>query len=163
FRGRTVRALAKAHYRIRHLKLADSIGIDFHKTGFAPYISSLVLFRDRDDVRYIFRERESLPYLFQSGVHHPGMFTLETSRRGTGRRAALATLLLFGKQGLRTLLGHVVEMAEVLREGLESPPDLTVLNGDNVGPVTLFRVYPAGTDTFTIKDRERADAGFQKE
>ena len=33
--------------------------------------------------------------------------------------AALANLLLLGKQGLRTLLGHVVEMAEVLREGLE--------------------------------------------
>ena len=29
--------------------LADSLGIDFHKTGFAPYISSLFLLRDRAD------------------------------------------------------------------------------------------------------------------
>lgn len=161
FRGRTVRALAKAHHRIRHLGLADSIGIDFHKTGYAPYISSLVLFRDRDELRYIYRPRDSLPYLFQSGMHHPGLFTLETSRSGAGPMAALANLLLLGKEGLRTLLGHVVEMAEVLREGLESHPDLTVLNGDNVGPVTLFRVYPPGTDTFTVKDRERSDPTFQ--
>ena len=41
FRPRTVRALAGAHRRIRHLSLADSVGVDFHKTGFTPYISSL--------------------------------------------------------------------------------------------------------------------------
>ena len=122
FRGRTVRALAKAHHRIHHLALADSIGIDFHKTGFAPYISSLVIFRDRQDLRYILRPRESLPYLFQSGAHHPGLFTLETSRSATGPMAALANLLLLGKEGLRTLLGHVVEMAEVLREALVGAP-----------------------------------------
>lgn len=157
FRGRTVRALAAAHYRLRHLALADSIGIDFHKTGYAPYIASLVLLKDRADLARIQRSRDTMPYLFQSGEHHPGMYTLETSRSGTGPLAALANLLLFGKEGYRTLLGHVVEMAEVLREELESHPDLTVLNGDNVGPVTLFRVYPPGVDTFTIKDRERTE------
>jgi hypothetical protein len=46
FRHRTVRAIAGASRRIRHLGLADSIGIDYHKTGFAPYISSAVLVRD---------------------------------------------------------------------------------------------------------------------
>ncbi|MEX2119738.1 MAG: pyridoxal-dependent decarboxylase [Pirellulales bacterium] len=163
FRGRTVRALAAAHHRIRHLKLADSIGIDFHKTGYAPYVSALVLFRDAKDFGFVYRPREAMPYLYQSGLHHPGMYTLETSRSGTGPMAALANLLVLGRQGLRTLLGHVVEMAEVLREGLESHPDLTVLNGDNVGPVTLFRVYPPGVDTFSIKDRERTDPDFQEE
>ncbi|HEY2841936.1 MAG TPA: hypothetical protein VGJ26_22445, partial [Pirellulales bacterium] len=108
-----------------------------------------------------FRPRESLPYLFQSGEHHPGLFTLETSRSAAGPMAALANMLLLGREGLRTLLGHIVEMAESLREALEAHPDLTVLNGDNVGPVTLFRVYPPGADTFTVKERERSDAGFQ--
>jgi L-2,4-diaminobutyrate decarboxylase len=99
-----------------------------------------------------------MPYLFQSGEHHPGMFTLETSRSGTGPMAALASLMLLGKQGLSVLLGHAVEMAEVLREQIESHPNLTVLNGENHGPVTLFRAYPAGVDTFTVKDREQHDA-----
>jgi len=161
FRGRTVRALAQAHHRLKHLKLADSIGIDFHKTGYAPYISSLFLVRTAADFGTIARDRDSMPYLYQSGVHHPGMYTLETSRSGTGPMAALASLLMFGREGYRTLLGHVVEMAEVLREGLESHPYLTVLNGDNVGPVTLFRVYPPGVDTFTIKERERTDPSFR--
>ncbi|MEQ8791661.1 MAG: pyridoxal-dependent decarboxylase [Pirellulaceae bacterium] len=157
FRGRTIRALAEAAYRIRHLPLSDSLGIDFHKTGFAPYISSLVLFRDRHDLAKLTRRRESMPYLFQSGEYHPGKFTLETSRGGGGPLAALANLLLFGKQGLRTLLGHIVEMAEVLRESLESRPEFTVLNGDNVGPVTLFRIYPPGVDTFRAPKEERTD------
>jgi glutamate/tyrosine decarboxylase-like PLP-dependent enzyme len=74
---------------------------------------------------------------------------------------ALANLLLLGKEGYRTLLGHAVEMAEVLREGIESNPHLTVLNGGNVGPVTLFRAYPDGVDTFTIKDREIRDSRFR--
>lgn len=161
FRGRTVRALAAAHHRLKHLKLADSIGIDFHKTGYAPYISSLFLLRDANDFGLVARDKASMPYLFQSGTYHPGMYTLETSRSGTGPMAALANLLMLGREGYRTLLGHVVEMAEVLREGLESHPDTTVLNGDNVGPVTLFRVYPPGVDTFTIKDRERTDPSFE--
>ncbi|MBS0207392.1 MAG: aspartate aminotransferase family protein [Planctomycetes bacterium] len=161
FRGRTVRALAAAHRRIHHLGLADSIGIDFHKTGYAPYISSLILFRQASDLKHISRRREEMPYLFQSGHHHPGMFTLETSRSGAGPMAALGNLLMFGKEGLRTLLGHAVEMAEVLRERLEAHPNLTVLNGENVGPVTLFRVYPNDVDTFSIKDREQSDRKSQ--
>ncbi len=38
-----------------------------------------------------------------------------------------------------------------------------MLNEENVGPVTLFRVYPHGTDTFTIKERERSDPKFQEQ
>jgi len=44
-----------------------------------------------------------------------------------------ANLLLLGEEGLRRCFGHIVEMAEVLREALEAHPDLTVLNGENVG------------------------------
>jgi glutamate/tyrosine decarboxylase-like PLP-dependent enzyme len=146
---------------LKHLKLADSLGIDFHKTGYAPYVSSLFLLRDSAEFGLLARDRSTMPYLFQSGHYHPGMYTLETSRAGTGPMSALANLLMLGREGYRTLLGHVVEMAEVLREALESHPDTTVLNGDNVGPVTLFRVYPPGVDTFTIKDRERSDASFR--
>lgn len=161
FRGRTVRALAAAQYRIQHLALADSIGIDFHKTAYVPYVSSLVLLKNAHDFKHLARSRDSMPYLYQSGEYHPGMFTLETSRSATGPMAALANLLLLGKEGLRTLLGHAVEMAEVLREKIESHPDVTVLNGENVGPVTLFRVYPHGVNTFTIKERERSDPKFR--
>lgn len=41
--------------------------------------------------------------------------------------AAYANLQLFGQVGLRVLLGHLVEMAETLREHLEDHDSTTVL------------------------------------
>ena len=161
FRPRTVRALAGACQRLRHLHLADSIGIDFHKTGFAPYISSLVLFQERDDLRLLMRSQDQMPYLYQFGEHRPGMFTLETSRSGMGALAALANLKLLGKDGLRVMLGHIVEMTQLLREHLEGHAATAVLNRDNFGTVTLFRAYPDGVDTFSIKDHEIDDANYR--
>lgn len=163
FRPRTVRALAGASRRISKLHLADSIGIDFHKTGFAPYNSSLFLVKHRDDFQRLVRGREKMPYLFQTGERHPGVFTLETSRSGSGVLAAYANLRLFGKEGMQAILGHLVEMAELLREHIEGLRSITVLNSENFGPVTLFRVYPDGVDTFTIKQREQTDASAREE
>ena len=161
FRHRTVRAIAGTRRRIEHLSLADSIGIDFHKTGFTPYISTLFLVKNRGDLELINRKQSDTPYLFHDGQYHPGRYTLETSRSGAGPMAALANLRLFGKQGLRSLLGHLITMAESLRERLEGQAWATVVNRGNFGPVTLFRVYPDNVDTFTIRDREEQEAAAE--
>ena len=161
FRPRTIRALAGASRRIRHLSLADSVGIDFHKTGFTPYTSSLVLFKDQADLELVKRQPEQMPYLYQLGEYRPGMYTLETSRAGTGPLAALANFRLFGEQGLRVILGHIVEMTQLLREHLEGHEGTTVLNRENFGTVTLFRAYPVGVDTFSIKAHEFEDAAYR--
>jgi len=161
FQHRTVRSLAGTRRRIQHLPLADSLGVDFHKTGFAPYVSSALLVKEAQDLLLVAREPDSMPYLFQSGHYHPGKITLETSRSGSGPMAALANLRLFGKQGLRSLLGHLVAVAEMLREQLESRACTTVLNRDNFGPVTLFRVYPDGVDTFSMPREERTDSQYR--
>ncbi len=161
FRPRTIRAIAGACRRIRHLNLADSVGIDFHKTGFAPYISSLVLVKDQADLDLLKRTPEQMPYLYHYGQYRPGMFTLETSRAGTGPLAALANLKLFGIEGLRAILGHIIEMTQLLREHLEGHEGTTVLNRGNFGTVTLFRVYPVGVDTFEIKSQEFEDVKYR--
>lgn len=161
FRHRTVRAIAAVTRRIRHLHLADSIGIDYHKTGFAPYISSAFLACDANDLKLIERPKSSTPYLFQSGEYHPAKFSLETTRPGSGPMAALANLMLFGRRGLQALLGHLVTMCEELREHLKGHTATTVLNDGNYGLVTLFRVYPDGVDTFSIPERERTDPGYR--
>ena len=161
FRHRTVRALAGTRRRICDLPLADSVGVDFHKTGFTPYVSSLFLVQDSNDLELITRKQSDTPYLFHDGHYHPGRYTLETSRSGSAPMSALANLRLFGKNGLRALLGHVVSMAEVLREQLEGHASTTVVNRGNFGPVTLFRVYPDGVDTFGVTEREKKDVGFR--
>lgn len=160
FRRRTVRALAGAVRRIRHLHLADSIGIDFHKTGFAPYISSLFLLKRGEEFGLINRDAAMMPYLFQFDQYHPGTFTLETSRGGAGVLAAAANLKLFGVEGMRATLGHLVEMTQLLREHLDGHEATTVLNRENFGTVTIFRVYPPAVDTFDIARQEREDPAF---
>ena len=86
FRHRTVRALAGTARRIRHLGLADSIGVDFHKTGFTPYISSAVLLRDERDFSHLTRRDEDTPYIFQSGDAPPRQVHARDVARG--QRAA---------------------------------------------------------------------------
>ncbi len=121
-----------------------------------------MLVKDRNDVALLSRVPVQMPYLYHFGEHRPGMFTLETSRSGMGVLAALANLKLFGKEGLQVILGHSVEMTQLLREHLEGHASTTVLNRDNFGTVTLFRAYPHGVNTFSIKEREMEDESFRK-
>ena len=83
------------------------------------------------------------------------MYALEPSRAGTGPLAALANFRLFGEQGLRVILGHIVEMTPLLREHLDGHEGATVLNRATFGIVTLFRTYPIGVDSFLIKQHSR--------
>lgn len=163
FHVRTLRALKASLERIAPLHLADSVGIDFHKTGYTPYVSSLFMTKHRADLGLLSRDPAAMPYLYQFGHYHPGLFTLECSRPAGGALAALANLRLLGKQGYRVILGHSVEMAEVLRERLEGLDCAVVLNAGNLGPVTLFRLYPDGVDAAAAFAREVADPGYRAE
>ncbi len=163
FHARTVRSLQDSVKRLAHLGRADSLGVDFHKTGYTPYISSTFLARERQDLTLLSRHPEEMPYLYQFGQYRPGIYTLECSRPGGGALAALANMRLFGKQGFRVLIGHVVEMAAMLRERLEAYPFIEVLNDFNYGPVTLFRVYPEGVTAREAFQREVSDPAYRGE
>ena len=162
FHTRTLRSLQDSLKRISNLHTADSLGIDFHKTGYAPYISSVLLVKNRQDLTLISRAPEQMPYLYQFGYYHPGIYTLETSRPGNGALAALINMHLLGKRGYRVLIGHAVEMAEMLRERLECYPFIEVLNDYNYGPVTLFRVYPGSTDARQTFQKELIDSDYRE-
>jgi len=163
FHARTLRSLSDSLQRIDGLHLADSIGIDFHKTGYAPYVSSAFLVKDRGALALLSRGPEQMPYLYQVGHYHPGIYTLECSRAGASALAALANTQLLGKQGYRVLIGHAVEMAEMLRERLERRACIQVLNDYNYGPVTLFRVYPPGVDADEALHRELNDPDYRNQ
>jgi len=163
FHARTLRSLQDSLQRLGHLGLADSLGVDFHKTGYTPYISSAFLAKDCDDLTLLSRHPEEMPYLYQFGQYRPGIYTLECSRPGSGALAALANMHLLGKQGFRVLIGHVVEMAAMLRERLEAYPFIEVLNDFNFGPVTLFRVYPEGVTAKEAFQRELLDPAYREE
>lgn len=160
FHARTLRSLRDSWARMAGLARADSIGIDFHKTGYTPYISSLFLLRDRDQLKLLSRRPDEMPYLDRLGRYHPGYYTLECSRSGASPLAALANIQLLGKEGYRVMIGHVVEMAEMLREKLEGYPFVKVLNDYNYGPVTLIRLYPDGCDGPATYQRELHEPAY---
>jgi glutamate/tyrosine decarboxylase-like PLP-dependent enzyme len=163
FHARTMHSLQDSLMKMSSLYMADSVGIDFHKTGYAPYISSAFLVKNRGELTLFSRSPDQMPYLYKSGHYHPGIYTLETSRPGTGALAALANIRLFAKQGYRVLIGHIVEMAEMLRERLEEHKFIRVLNNYNYGPVTLFRVYPDGINTNEIFQQEMNNIDYRKQ
>lgn len=162
FHPRTRRSLQHSLQRLGDLAQADSIGFDFHKTGYAPYISSAFLARDRRDLALLSRHPNQMPYLYQFGNYHPGIFTLECSRSGAGALAAYINMRLLGKEGYRILIGHMVEMAEMLRERLEQHDFIRVINDNKFGPVTLFRVYPPGVNALDAWRREERDPAYAK-
>jgi len=151
--------LAGVSKRLRYLHLADSVGVDFHKTGFTPYASSLVLFKNRlqesssveNDLDWLRRDCHQIPYIYHFGDYHPGQYTLECSRSGAGVLAALANLKLFGLKGLQAILGYLVEMSLRLRQEFNTISYLSVVNPNNGGPVTLFRAYPNSANTLLIE------------
>ena len=161
FRPRTLRMLATARRDIRHLHLADSVGFDFHKSGFTPYTSSMVLFKERNDLSLLSRSQKQMPYLYQFGEYRPGMYTLESSRSGSGVMSAFASLKLLGKLGFQTLIGHLVEMTQLLREHLVGQDSVVILNRDNVGSVTVFRVYPDAEDVLRLREKEASDKSYK--
>lgn len=142
----TLKCLYDTYISMEELSLADSIGIDFHKTGYTQYVSSLFLLKEKTDLDFISRSKDAIPYLFQAGGHRPGLYTLELSRSASGMFSALANLRFLGKDGFRVLLAHPIEMAVLLREKLENEKSTVLLNKYNYGPVTLFRCYPGNID-----------------
>ena len=163
FHARTLRALQDSLQQISGLHLADSLGVDFHKTGYAPYICSAFLTKNREDLTLLSRQLEQMPYLYQFGQYHPGIYTLECSRQGGSALAALANIRLLGKQGYRALIGHIVEMSEMLRQKLENYPFIHVLNNYNYGPATLFRIYPQEVNGREEFQRELSDPSYQEQ
>ncbi len=103
FHARTLRSLQDSLERIRSLHMADSLGIDFHKTGYSPYITSAFIVKNRKDLALLSRAPEQMPYLYQFGSYHPGIYTLECSRSGAGALAALAQYTPVRQAGLSGL------------------------------------------------------------
>lgn len=135
--------------KLRHLKYADSFGVDFHKTGYIPYNSSMVICKDKDDIKVLGRDSALMTPLFHDdSVYNPGKVTLETSRSSANMLATWMTMQTFGKEGYRILLGHAQEMAAQARKEIENYADagLRIVNNDGFGTDIFIRCYPSGTD-----------------
>jgi L-2,4-diaminobutyrate decarboxylase len=142
--------------KFHHIDRADSIGFDFHKTGYTPYISSMFLLKDGTDFDLVARPAGAESYLFHFGAYNPGEYSLESSRTAAGALAAWANLKYFGLEGFQVLLARLVKMERLLRKFIDDHPEMVVINDEDHGFVTLYRVYPKGKDAKDLFEEEFA-------
>jgi hypothetical protein len=138
---------------MKELVHADAVGVDFHKLGWAPYVSSCFMYKNADEFESLHR-RGGDAYLQMRNVYNPMYYSLEVSRTPSGMLAGWATLKYFGKEGMQAILGGILETKYYLYDLLETYSDMVCVNSDDSGFVTLFRVYPKGVDAKVQYEKE---------
>jgi len=147
FSQRTREALLAITAKTQHLCQADSVGLDFHKLGYTPFVSSVFLVKDSADLDALGRGEFRFADMYGSyGDYQPDAFTLECTRSAAGPLSALSNCLLLGKDGFRIILGHCTEMAIAFKEQLQSLECCRILNLQNPGPAVTFQFYPSWLD-----------------
>ena len=153
FSERILPILKQNGQAMSELNHADAVGIDFHKVGWAPYVSSCFLYRDATEFETIHR-RGGYAYLQARTPYNPMYYTLEVSRTASGSLAGWATLKYFGKEGMQAILGGILETKYYLYDLLSLQPDMVCVNPGDSGLITLFRVYPKGIDAKVQFEKE---------
>lgn len=150
FSKKVLLRIQKIVQRISKLKFADSFGVDFHKTGYIPYVSSMIVLKEQDDFALLRRDDDIMTPLFNDRMaYNPGTFTLETSRSAANILATWMTLQALGREGYQALLGHTLEISEYVRsEILKYERDgLFIANQEPFGCDIFIRCYPCGTNS----------------
>jgi L-2,4-diaminobutyrate decarboxylase len=127
--------------KFKQIKLADSMVFDFHKLGQTPYITSLFLIKNRENLKYVDLDEEETPYVGNRGYgsYHTG-YTLECSRMGSAL-SIYASLLAFGMEGYQKLLANYLCVNIKFRETLTRELSNVAITNE-ISPITTFRFYP---------------------
>ncbi|MBU5213123.1 pyridoxal phosphate-dependent decarboxylase family protein [Heyndrickxia oleronia] len=130
--------------KFKHINLADSMVFDFHKLGQTPYITSLFLVKNRENLKYVDLDAAETPYVGNRGYgsYHTG-YTLECSRMGSAL-AIYASLLAFGIEGYQELLANYIRVNFAFRKKLTKEISNVVITNE-ISPITTFRFYPEET------------------
>jgi len=145
FSARILPVLKQNGQAMADLSYADAVGIDFHKVGWAPYVSSCFLYKNAEEFETLHRWGGDA-YLQVRTPYNPMYYTLEVSRTASGSLAGWATLKYFGMEGMQAILGGILETKYYLYDLLETKSDMVCVNPDDTGLITLYRVYPKDLD-----------------
>lgn len=160
FSARVLPLLQRNGQAMRELCHADAVGLDFHKVGWAPYVSSCFVYQNAAEFESIHRRGEDA-YLQARTPYNPMYYTLEVSRTASGSLAGWATLKYFGVVGMQAILGGILEAKCDLYDLLAAQADMVCVNPHDSGLVTLFRVYPRGVDAAVQFERELRDPALR--
>ena len=134
--------------QLRAMREADSITIDPHKLGYAPYTAGLFLLKNKNDVMYI-NSKDDVKYL---GVMTTSLYTVEGSRSG-----AVAASLYFGHKQLKPHYKEILESnligAKELKIRISASEDFRLLQKvDDKGNV--IDLCGLGEVCFTTKNQQ---------
>ena len=137
--SKALEKIKKLYNSIKEINYADSFGVDFHKTGFCSYLSSLYITKDIKEL-YAQGNTHEIPYEeLEFGNYSPFQYTLELSRSTSGPVAAYVNLKMFGIEGYQKVLANLMDSSQYLKEKLEETKRFEVINDyDSNGFVTLF-------------------------
>ena len=161
--GFSVRVLKGAQHNAsmaRKFCFADSLGVDFRKTGYTPYNSSMVILKNKDDFNFLKRQKDIMTPLFHDeNEYNPGIYTIETSRSVANIVATWATLKTIGKEGYQVLLGHALEMREAFvdREKDINAAGMIIENKNSATTDIFLRSIVTGSDVQNEHHKELYD------
>jgi len=154
--------IEKNYNAIKGIFYADAFGVDFHKTGFSPYISSTFVYKNAEEFESLL-SRGGSAYLQPRSPYNPLDYTLEVSRAATGSMAGWATLKFFGHEGFQSVLGGILENKVYLKNQIEKKSEMVCVNPSDYGLVTLLRIYPEGIDAQAQFNSELQDPAFREQ
>ncbi len=139
---KTLAGIRRNAERFQELRYADSFTVDFQKWGYVPYTSSLVMFKDAGDLKYLQNAPENFCYFERETQGHTHLqSTIECSRGAVGLFGAYAALRYLGKEGYQALIAHCIQNANYFRYRLKQLGFVKVLATENQGPSVGFRIY----------------------
>ena len=158
---RTLDSLRKITGLFSELKYADSYTIDFQKWGYVPYTSSLVMIKDKADLKYLENDPDNFSYFEKhtQGQSHL-QSTIECSRGASGTFGAYAALKYLGKEGYQVTIAHCLQNANYFRYRLSQLQFVKVVAIQNQGPSVGFRIYNPD-DVINADEEYQYECDFQ--
>ena len=161
----TLPSLRRHVEAFQELRYADSFTVDFQKWGYVPYTSSLIMIRDRADLKALEHDPENYSYFDRDveGQNHLHA-TIECSRGATGLFGAASSLMHLGKDGYGRLIANSLQNANYFRFRLASLPWVVMPAAQNQGPSVGFRIYdPAIVSDANVEFQAEAASTFNDE
>lgn len=144
----TLNQIKKVTDNLINVTYADSIGIDFHKDGFSPYISSLFLIKNGAELHSIYKNEVKRLERKEHGSNFVQHHTIEHSRSAAPIFSAWIALQGAGVGGFQAYIANLMSVANIFRNVLPNN-GLELLNAHSLSFASVFWAkMPGGPETY---------------
>lgn len=150
--NKCLQIIKQLNTKISEIKYATSIGIDFHKTGFCPYVTSMFMVQNYETFYKLNPDKKMSIDELRYGNYNPYLTALEYSRSCHGPIAALSNLKSLGIDGIRKFYSDIVESSHYFRYKLSKNKNVTIIFEESLGNATMFIIKPKNMKEIKQKD-----------